>query len=235
MKNKASAYARAGAGITIAVAAISAHAQFVPPAGYNNGGGSRPGVAMPSDSTAPPLTRIPDTAVSSLIHVDPAYKRGEAVGHAKVVGAFALTETSAAHVTAAWSPGFLPITVSLSDGRCYSLQADYEGGTLSNGRLNKVGCEGRRTFDEPALPPPPPGRSLRLIGTAWGYGAWADDRAKTTIITAPGAKTFQPLFTAQMTSSAIMAMNGPDWPGGNVTLVSKIKGRLTVITLEVGY
>jgi hypothetical protein len=234
MKNKASAYARVSAGITIAAAAISAHAQFVPPAEYS-GGGSRPGVAMPSELGAPLLTRIPDAAVSSLIHADPTYRRGSAVGHAKVVGAFAIAETSKAHVVEAWSPGFLPVTLSLSDGRCYSLQADYEGGTLSNGRLRKVGCEGRRKFDEPTLPAPPPGRSLRLIGTAWGYRAWADDRSTTTIVTAPGAKTFQPLFTAQLTTSAIMAMNGPDWPGGNVTLVGKMKRRLTIVTLEVGY
>ena len=233
MKNKA-AYARACTGITVAVAAISAHAQFVPPAGYS-GGGSRPGVAVPSDASAPPLARIPDTAVFSLIQVDPAYKRGSAVGHAKVVGSFDIAETSKAHVVAAWSPGFLPVWLSFSDGRCYLLQADYEGGTLSNGRLSKTGCEGRRKFDEPALLPPPPGRSLRFIGAAWGYGAWADDRAKTTIITAPGATTFQPLFTAKMTTIAIMAMNGPDWPGGNVTLIGKAKGRSTVVTLEVGY
>ena len=234
MNTKASALARTSAGITIAVAAISAQAQFVPPAGYS-GNGSRPGVAVPSDPSAPSLARIPDAAVSNVFRVDPTYKRGLAVGRAKVVGAFAIAETSKAHVVAAWSPGFLPVTISLSDGRCYVLQADYEGGTLSNGRLSKVGCEGRLKFDEPPLPAPPSGRSLRLIGTAWGYGAWVDDRAKTTIVTAPGATTFQPLITAQMTSSAIMAMNGPDWPGGNVTLVGKVKGRLTVVTLEVGY
>jgi len=234
MKNKALAYARASAGITIAVAAVSAHAQSVPPTGYS-GSGSRPGVAVQSDPSAPSLTRIPDTALSSLIRVDPAYKRGEAVGHAKVVGAFAVAETSKAHIVAAWSPGFLPVTLSFSDGRCYSLQADYEGGTLSNGRLNKVDCEGQRKLNKSVFPPSPPGRSLRMIGTAWGYSAWVDDRAKTTIITAPGGTIFQPLFTAQMTSNAIMAMNSPDSPGGNVTLVGKIKGRMTVVTLEVGY
>jgi hypothetical protein len=234
MKNKASVCTRVISGVAIAAAAISAHAQFVPPAGYS-GGGSRPGVAVPSDPNAPSLTRIPDTALWSLIHVDPLYMRGSAVGHAKVVGAFAIAETSKANVVAAWSPGFLPVTLSLSDGRCYVLEADYEGGTLSNGRLSKSGCDGQRKSDEPSLPLPPPGRSLRFIGTAWGYGAWADDRARTTIITAPGATTFQPLFTAQMTSTAIMAMNSPDSPGGNVTLVGKIKGQLTVVTLEVEY
>ncbi len=234
MKYMASAFARAGAGITIAIVAITAHAQFVPPAGYS-GNGSRQGVVVPSDPGAPLLTRIPDATVSSLILVDPAYKRGLAVGHAKVVGAFAVAETRKTHVVAAWSPGFLPVTFSFSDGQCYSLHADYYGGTLSNGRLTKVMCEEHRKIDEPSLPPPPPGHSLRFIGAAWGYGAWVDDHTGTTTITAPGAKTFQPLFKARMASSAIMAMNGPDWPGGNVTLVGKVKGKLTVLTLEVGY
>ena len=30
-------------------------------------------------------------------------------------------------------------------------------------------------------------------------------------------------------------MNGPDTPGGNVTLVGKIDGRLMVVTLELSY
>jgi len=123
----------------------------------------------------------------------------------------------------------------LSYGRCYVLQANYGGGTLSNGRLSKSGCDGQRNANEPSFPSPPPGRSLRVIGSAWGYGAWADDEARTTIITPPGATTFQPLFTTQMTSTAIMAMNSPDSPGGNVTLVGKINDRLTVVTLEVEY
>ncbi len=234
MNNERLAYARAGAGITIAIMAISADAQFVPPAGYS-GSGSRPRVAVPSDPNAPPLARIPDTAVSRLIQVDPAYKRGSAVGYAKVVGAFSIAETRKSHVVAAWSPGFLPVTFLLSDGRCYVLQADYEGGTLSNGRLSRSGCERPPQVDEPAFRPPPVGRSLRFIGTAWGYGAWVDDQAKTTIITAQSGTTFQPLFTAQMTSIAIMAMGSPDSPSGNVTLVGRINGRLTSVTIGVGH
>lgn len=234
MKNKTATSGFMIAAVMVAVAAISAHAQFVPPLGYSDNG-SKPGVAVPSDPTAPRLTRIPDATMMNLIHVDPAYKRGPAVGHAKVVGAFAIAETSKSSFVAAWAPGFLPVTLKFSDARCYSLQADYEGGTLSNGRVTKIECEEQRKFPERALPSPPPGRSLRLIGAAWGYGAWADDRGKTTIITAPGQTTFQPLFSARMTTSAIMAMNSPDLPGGNVTLVGKIKGRLTAVTLEVGY
>ena len=234
MRSLAFPFAYAGAVIIIAATAFDARAQFTPPAGYS-ADGSPPPVAVPSDPDAPTLSRVSDATMADLIQVDPAYKRGSASGHAKIVGTFTIAETSKSRVVAAWSPGFLPVTLWLSDGRCYSLQADYQGGTLSNGRLKRVGCEGPRPFAEPSLPPPPIGRSLRRIGASWGYGAWADDREKITIVTAPGETSFQPLFTARMTPIAMMAMNGPDWPGGNVTLVGRIKGRLTIMTLEVSY
>lgn len=216
-----------------AAPAGAAHAQFVPPAGYS-GNGAQPDVVAPTDPDAPILTRIPDTTLSGLFHVDPDYKRGASTGHVKVVGAFEIAETQKRHFVAAWSPGFLPVTLSFSDGKCYSLQADYAGGTLSNGRLSKVGCDDRQTGEQ-APSSPPPGSPLRFVGSAWSYGAWADDQAGTTIVTAPYAKTFQPLFAAQMSTSAIMAMNGPDYPGGNVTLVGRVGDRLAVVTLEVGY
>lgn len=227
------AWARAWAGVAFAVAAIGADAQqFVSPAGYS-GNPTRPHFATPPEPNAPALTRVPDATLSSLFRVDPAYRRA-AAAHANVVGAFAVVEPADTHLVAAWSPGFLPVTLSFSNGRCYSLEADYVGGTLSNGRLTQVTCEGRQSFEEPPAPPPS-GRSLRLVGSAWGYGAWADDRTGTTIVTAPHAKTFEPLFTARMESRAIMAMNGPDWLGGNVTLVGRIDGRPMVVTLEVSY
>ena len=81
----------------------------------------------------------------------------------------------------------------------------------------------------------PPAARCGLIGVGWGFGAWADDRAGTTMVTVPFVKTFQPFMIARMKASAIMAMNGVDWPGGNVTLVGRIHGRLTVVTLAVTY
>ena len=216
------------------IASLSAHAQFVPAAGYS-GHGIQAVVAAPSDPSAPALVVIPNAAVSGLVHIDRAYKRGAATALAKVVGVFAVTETTKTRFVSAWSPGFLPVFLSFSDGRCYLLQAKYEGGTLSNGRLINMACEGRRSFDERVLPLPPPSLSLRLVGKAWGYAAWANDRAGLTIISAPFNKTFQPLFTVQMTTRAIMAMDGPDSPSGNVTLVGVIKDQLTIMTLEVGY
>jgi hypothetical protein len=229
-----SVYVRIGAGIAMVAFALGANAQFVPPAGFS-GGKPLPGVAVPSDPAAPPVARIADDTLANLFHVDPTYRGGTAGGHVKVVGAFALTEAKGAPVTGAYSPGFLPVTLQLGDGRCFTFSADYTNGTLANGRLNKTGCEGQPRHEGPASAPPPQDRALRFIGTAWSYDAWADDRNGTTIVTAPYTKTYQPLFTARMKTIAIMAMNGPDWPGGNVTLVGRIKGRLTIVTLEVGY
>lgn len=105
---------------------------------------------------------------------------------------------------------------------------------MSNGRLNRVNCEGKRTFNWPQ-PPNPHDSSLRLLAAPFGYAGWTNLRTGTTIMVVPSQKTFVPLVTARMKATAMMAMNSIDAPLGNVTLVGKIKGRLTVVTLEVGY
>jgi hypothetical protein len=218
--------------------------QFVPPLGYGGGDSATlPGVTDHPEPGAPALTRIPDLTLSGLFRANQSYRRASISGQdlwpaaaatAKVVGAFAVAEPPRTHLIAAWSPGFLPVTLSFSDGRCFSLSADYDHGTLSNGRLNRVGCEGRRTFDLPP-PPKPSNQSLRLLASAGGYSAWTNAQTGTTTVTVPWAKTFESLFTARMKATAMMALNSIDAPLGNVTLVGRINGRLTIVTLEVGY
>jgi hypothetical protein len=219
------------AGLALALVSIAGHAaQFVPPAGYL-GKPTASAVASQAEPGAPALTRVPDASLSDRFHVDPSYPRN---AHVKVVGAFTVAEPAGTRLLSVWSPGYLPLTLSFSDGRCFSLTADYIGRTLSNGRLSRTNCDDRRTINQPPAPPPPD-RSLRLVGSSWGYNAWLKPGSHTTIITAPYAKTFEPLFTARMTTIAMMAMNGPDWPGGNVTLVGRVGGRLMAVTLDVGW
>ena len=214
------AFAGAGAGAR----------QFVPPAGYTGTPG--PGVVSPAEPGTPALRRIPDADLAGLFKLNPTYSRA-ANAHLKVVGAFEVAETSDVRLVDAWAPGFLPVTLKFSDGRCFSLAADYTGGTLSNGRLHAVSCGERKTYAPSAAKPAD--ASLRYIGGSWGYGAWTDDKTGTTLVSAPETETFEPLFTTKMAVNAIMAMNGIDWPGGNITLVGRIDGRLTVVTLEVGF
>ena len=236
---------RTAAGALAILGIPAKSAQFVPPAGYNNSSSvARPGVASPPEPGAPPLARIPDSQLSSLFRANRQYRRvvnnsglglrSTAGATAKVVGAFEVHEPRGTHLVDAWSPGFLPVRLAFSDGRCFLLSADYYDGTLSNGRLKRVSCEAKKTFHEEP-PPKPSDPSLRLLSTSWGYGAWANPKTGTVTVTVPRQKTFVPLFTTRMKASAMMAMNSPDAPLGNVTLVGKIKGRLTVVTLEVGY
>lgn len=233
MRYSRSAAARIVVTSTMLLATDGGHAQSVPPAGFS-GQGERPGVLASADLRAPAIRRIPNDALADRLAVAPGYRRGASKGHVKVVGAFEVEETDQRHLIAAWSTGFLPVTLLFNDGECFALQADYVGGTLSNGRMSRMVC-GERKVASDVLPPRPDGRRLAFIGSSWSYAAWADKRAGTTIVTAPYADTFKPLFTARIATIAIMAMNGSDYPGGNVTLVGRINGRLTVITLEVGY
>ena len=186
------------------------------------------------DPASPKLTRLPDTALTKLFKIIATYPRADSA-KVKVVGAFALSETSSSHFVAAWAPvpSFLPISYLYSDGRCYTLNADYIGGTLSNGRLKPSDCGPRPVSDQPRLTPPLTAH-LRLIGSAWSYGAWTD-QAGNTIITAPYIRSFEPLIMARMKVNAIAAMNSPDEPGGNVTLIGRVNGQLTQVTLEVSF
>jgi hypothetical protein len=205
---------------------------FVPPAGYSGDASVRPGVAMPAEPGSPKLTRIPDAALADRFRLLPSYPR-LAQAKLKVVGAFAIAE-SKTRLTAAWAPGFLPVTLAFSDGRCFTFTADYVGGTLSNGRLTHAACarpERAPLRSEPSAPSP----KLRLIGTAWSHEAWADDRHGTTLVTVRVRDRFDPLFTSPMRTKAIMAMDGVDWNGGAVTLVGQLDGRLVLVVLELLY
>ncbi|MHB8285634.1 MAG: hypothetical protein ACYDD1_13270 [Caulobacteraceae bacterium] len=186
-----------------------------------------------SGAPTPQLTQIANSTLSDLVGVNPAYSHASAAA-ARVIGAFELTEPAGLHLTAAWSPGFLPVHLSFSDGRCFSLAADYFG-TLSNGRLEEIKCDTPHSPIRMLEPEPPKSpHRLRLVGSSWGYNAWADDVVGTTIITASGPKN-ETLFRTHLATQAIMAMNGPDSAGGDMTLVGRSDNRLIVVTLEVAY
>ena len=107
MRLNGSVKARIVIASTMLLAANGGHAQFVPPSGFS-GQGDRPGVATPTDPTAPALTRLPNNALADRFAIVPGYKRGASTGHVEIVGAFEIKETDKRHLIAAWSTGFEP-------------------------------------------------------------------------------------------------------------------------------
>jgi hypothetical protein len=213
-------------------AGIAAGQSFVPPAGF----GGQPGAALAPNPEpgAPRLDALEiNAALSGRFHVVPGYARA-AQAHVSVIGAYAISEPAGTHLQDSWGFGFLPVVLAFSDGRCFQLTASYEGGRLSGARLASAGCDAKHVNDEPG-PDAPAGLSLKRGAASWGYTVWADPKSGRSLITAPVRKTFEPFLTADMTVTAIHAINGPDWPGGNVTLVGRIDGRLTLVMLDVSY
>ncbi|WP_066724526.1 hypothetical protein [Sphingomonas pituitosa] len=215
----------------VSLAPGAALAQFVPPAGYPGTPG--PAVAEPAEPGLPRLEALDRSAIGQRIRMLPGYANA-AHALAKVVGAYTVAETRRARFVDAWGLGYLPLNLKRSDGTCFALGADYVGGTLSNARLRPIGCDARRIVEKPGAAPPE-GSALRHVGTRWSYSAWFDDKAAETLVTRPWPKTFEPFFAIRMEVFAIAAMNGPDWPGGNVTLAGRIDGRLTIVVLDVRY
>jgi hypothetical protein len=216
----------------LALFARAATAQtFVPPAGFSGKPG--PAIASNPEKDAPLILSVEANRLAGRVHVVPEYSRADHA-HVAVVGAYTVQEPKGTHLIESWGVGFLPVILSFSDGRCFAFTAEYIGGHLSNARVARIGCDSRRVKEQLG-PDAPASLSLKRIGTSWGYGAWFDAKSGSTLITVPFSKTFEPFLTARMKVTAIQAMNGPDWPGGNVTLVGRIHGRLTIVTLDVSY
>ena len=86
------------------------------------------------------------------------------------------------------------------------------------------------------------GRQTRISRKPPPRGSPAGQRADgpthcraLTYITKPFATTYQPLMTVRLPVAAIMAMNSPDAPLADITLLTRLKGQPTLVTLEVVY
>jgi len=155
--------------------------------------------------------------------------------HVRVIGAYAINEPKGARVVGMGGPGYMPVTLKFSDGRCFVLSASYVGELLSSGGLGQIACPPRSTDPEDWPVSRPSDSSLRLIGTSWGYSAWADRTRGQVTVAVPNNFTFIPLFTTPMRVLAMTAMNSPDAPIGDLTLVGTLNGRMSVVTLAVSW
>ncbi len=133
----------------------------------------------------------------------------------------------------AWAPGYLPVTLYLSNGTCllYSVNRGSYGPV--SGRLEPTACAERRAEDRRAPPYPVPA-GLRFVGTSWGMSAWVRDEDGTTVVTKPHAKTFTPLFTANFPVLAMTAIIDPHGVGADMTLIGRRNGRLVAVMIGVG-
>lgn len=221
--------------VTAALTMMSATAKsqvFVPPSGYS--GALGPDVAVPPELGAPALTPVPAVSLSDRFNVDSSYRRA-ASASVKIIGAYTIADRNGAHFIDAWSAGYLPVTLRFSDDRCFVLSADYNGPRLSNARIvAAANCDRPSAYDwkRPTAPPESP---LKFIGTSWGFTAWSDPKSGNTVVSSPQGTAFEQLYSIRMPVTAMMAMNSPDSPTGNITVVGRVDGRLTVVTLQVSY
>lgn len=231
----AAAVARIAAVLALTVWSVGGDARqlgFVPAAGYGGKGG--PPVASSAEPGAPALTSLSPATIAPLIQILPNYP-GAGKSSVKVIGAYQIAEPAGTRLAEVWARGYLPVTARFSNGRCFTFSADYAGPALSDAALHRAECDERRPAAETAPPTPPADLGLRLIGVSWGFAAWADDRAGLTYVTEPFAKVYQPLMTVRSPVANIMAMNSPDAPLADITLLTRVRGQPVLITLEVVY
>lgn len=175
------------------------------------------------------LSCLPIAEVQTLFQSAPAYRPG-APKLLRVISAYSLSDELGRRIKAVKANGYLPVYLTLNNGTCLSLTAEYE----RNARLDPAECNGQPSQAQSSVAQPPD-KTLRFVGASWGYSAWLNRNGRSTIVTAPFAKTFEPLFITQMPVTAIMAMNSPDAPMGNVTLVGRVRGKVAIVVLEASF
>lgn len=182
----------------------------------------------PSAASGLSVRHIDEHLVADRFSISPHYSR-RLTAQLKVVGAYELSSPPGLKLVRAWSPGYLPVAILFSDGICRTFEADYDG-TLKNGRISPT-C----AFNLPADSVDPNTRreGLRLVSSAWGFRAWADDQGRRTIVTRSGRPTDEPLLEVGMAVTSFMAMVDPHGVGSDMTFVGTIDGKTMIVTVEV--
>ncbi|MBB4153349.1 hypothetical protein GGQ80_001251 [Sphingomonas jinjuensis] len=191
-------------------------------------GGSSSADAARRDASAPTVRHVDEQQIAGRFAISPRYSR-RLTARLSVVGAYELVLPANLALVRAWSPGFRPVAMTFSDGVCRTFEADYIH-TLKNRRLSPT-C----AFNPPVDGAPITVRreGMRLVSSAWGFQAWADDTHERTVLTIAGRPADEPLFDASMAVTSMIAMRDPHGVGGDITLVGTINGKPMIVTVEV--
>ena len=181
--------------------------------------------AVQQSAHPPSVTNIDAVSVAKAFRLP---HRGRTSSKIEVVNAYELSLPEGRRIVASHSGGFLPVEITLDNGDCYLIQADYIDGGFHNGTLSPRMCS-KDWPDAKGEPPIPPRSGITLAGQSWGYSAWRDDRTGTTTVV-DGWAHADPLILS-IDTVGIGAMRGPDSPGGEISLVGRLDGRPAFVTV----
>ena len=177
-------------------------------------------------ASVPVLKPIDRTALQRLISVDlHRLQAGTEFRGIAVLGGFRIVLPRGERVVRATLPGYLSVALMTNRGRCFFAAADYVDGRLTSPTIKHATCS---TPPMATAAGEMPGR--RLAGEAWGYRAWVDERDGTTLLTKSRGATVQELATVRMRTIGLGAIDSPDSPLSNITLVgSTMEGNLMLV------
>ncbi|MBU3077676.1 hypothetical protein [Sphingomonas quercus] len=126
---------------------------------------------------------------------------------------------------------FAPYQIQLDDGACFVLESSRASRSYKAGPAARMPCQPAIPFEP--VTPVPPRADMRLIGTAWGFAAWRDDRTGGTVVTDMRAGGQPILFETQMAAVGIRGMRAIDAPGAMISLVGRYDGHDAVILFDL--
>ena len=182
-------------------------------------------------ASAPVAKPINRAALQRLVSVDPLFlTASNRPAWVNISGGYRIVLPRGERVVGATSPGSLPITLLTNRRRCFLAATNNVDGRHASLTIKDASCPPQPVATAPGQLP---GR--RFVGEAWGYRAWVDERAGTTLLTKSRGATAQAVATVQMRTVGISALDSPDSPSSNVTLVGSTKGGDLLMLLAIRY
>jgi hypothetical protein len=154
-------------------------------------------------------------------------------GHSKVLWRADIHLPKGLSITRADMAGYAPIFLTSRSGRCFKLDFNGAGQTLTKVDLLPSACW--PGVPAGASPPPPasspPRAGLVYKGRAWDLIAWTDTRTGETMLIPEREDSAQPVLTTSMRVLAVGGLGSPDTPMTEVSLVGYVHGQLVATTV----
>lgn len=137
-----------------------------------------------------------------------------------------------AAVKSFWMPGYAPVVLQVTDGRCFQVDMDSGGSRLKSAGIVRVSCPPEQKIESP-WPTPVPRPGMRYVGRAWDLDAWTEKRTGMTFLFQAEHQNRPPVAATSMRVLAIGALGLPDAPVTEVTLAGYIGRQLTLATISL--
>jgi hypothetical protein len=193
-------------------------------------------ILLAATTGAPTISIVDAGQFASAFFANPSYESMPDGRKAtlRIINAYELHLPRGRRVVATNGPAYLPVTVKLDDGSCFTITANYMGGRFASGSIAPSDC-GREIPRVGPVPHTPPVAGGTRLGLSWGFALWSDPKTGGAVVSDGWQAYSQVLMSTRMKAVGINAMRGVDTPDADVSLTGTLAGRTLIVTVNLAY